>query len=305
MSSYVYVLYADDLSLIKIGWSNCIGRRIKELNQETANPFRLKLLSFKKFDSDRDAYTEEQKIHRLLEDHRYNKEFFKVNDQTLSFVNENLTQADPIKKIVHLQYEKDIFLDQCHRLYELAISKIRKIPLTHINSKYHDRFIEIFFDCIFHYSISKNISYTDERHGVSAVVTMTKSLTILNELSNLDKDIKNNIENSNFHTLIEILNFLKNNKCEIRLSGKKFLTYKGDINSNYQEMMIYSNVIKGYEYFSKIIKNYIDQDLRFKHPIHKFFIDCKFEELTSLTSALVYSNSDIKTKEIMDKYILS
>lgn len=71
-------------SMVKIGISSDVGRRIKQL--QTSMPFELRLIGCKQFSSRIEALKNEAKLHKKLKNKQRQGEWFRLTPKTRSFI---------------------------------------------------------------------------------------------------------------------------------------------------------------------------------------------------------------------------
>lgn len=79
---YVYFIQIGDSGDIKIGYTNNIKKRLKEL--QTGSPKKLKLLGY--IDGGR---TKEQELHSQFKQYRVNGEWFRLHQEIVDYINKN------------------------------------------------------------------------------------------------------------------------------------------------------------------------------------------------------------------------
>lgn len=300
MSSFVYVLKADEIDFVKIGYSDCIPERIKTGNAETFNPFEYKLVYFRKFEDSKEAFTFEQKIHRLLEAHRVkaNKEFFILNEEVKKFIHDNFIWADELARVTYLPEELKSFEQECRELYYKLYSKILNTKFLEINPKYHNRMLEILLDAAFNYHVGTRTDKSNPRWCAEAIMAMTTSLKILSILSESEyTDLQNQI----FKNERILKSLTKTNQIEINIKGKKHFTYKSSVEIIYSSNLQWGNIKSGYEKFKDIVQSYSLRENRKEHPLHELIIQNK---LGDLVGDLAFSKDNEKLVDIKKTYLI-
>jgi endogenous inhibitor of DNA gyrase (YacG/DUF329 family) len=81
LSTYIYLIQAEDNELIKIGFSNNVKRRMKILSN--SSPAKLKVLRVIKADSQYESF-----LHNMFREYRLHGEWFQPHSNIVKFVND-------------------------------------------------------------------------------------------------------------------------------------------------------------------------------------------------------------------------
>lgn len=284
MDSYVYVVGSDEFNkIVKIGKANCIHTRISELNRETANPFILKLLFFRKFETEAEAFTFEKEVHRLLNEHCFNKEFFHFNEAVEKFINENFYPGSNIYRISLIEKDRRQFFQSVDSKFSAKYLSIMGLGFKVITPKYQKPFLKLFIDSAFSFYIAKRMSYTKLEWAMDSVDAISASLNMLELLEAVirDKDFYDcklvDYSDSVFieSTFHEFVSLKKN---------KKFLEYKCEP-VKFFDVLKYESFKKARNFLHEIVDDYFEKDFRSNHPFYKCLLEK--ENLQKLISDLI------------------
>lgn len=299
MDSYVYVVGSDEFKkVVKIGKANCIHTRISELNRETANPFILKLLFFRKFETEAEAFTFEKEVHRLLNEHCFNKEFFYFNEAVEEFISENFYPGSNIYRISLIEKDRRHFFQSVDSKFSAKYLSIMGLGFNVITPKYQKIFLKLFIDSVFSFYIAKRMNYTKLEWAMDSVDAISASLNMLELLEAVIKDkdyydckivdfSDTVIIESNFHEFVS----LKKNK--------KFLEYKCEP-GKFFNVLKYDRFKKARNFLHEIVEDYFEKDFRSNHPFYKCLLEK--ENLQKLISDLITEEGEnIKDALILDR----
>lgn len=271
MSSYVYVLGSKDYKgIVKIGKANCIHSRIFELNKETGNPFLLELLYFKVCANEMDSYTTEKEIHKLLDEHWFNKEFFHFNTYVKNFIEKNFYPADYLHRISLIKKDRIEFTQNVKQLALMKIKSIQTSNITTIHEKFHKRFIILYIDATYTFYASINLDKTNlwaSKRALESIATSLNTFDFLEEvikgsdlkvlkLKNYIPDLEMN-DNYNFSNIFKLK------------TGSKFLDYKINKTSWYC-FLESENINQGLQILHQCLEEYFSLPNRSNHFLHQY-----------------------------------